>query len=147
MSTANAHVRRVRALDRAPSPFWVWAASVAYAFATISPIFFYYFFRANDVPSGEYWAVATPLAPYIGVGLLYYASAAACTYLLIRRSAHAVWPALVVAVWVALQQVAELAGHPPGAPYGPGISGWLPVLWFALLALCVRWLRGSGALR
>jgi len=129
------------------TPQGLWLTAACYALIALLPIPGYYFFRAQSSLPDEQWAGTTPFDQYLGVGLLYLGSAAACSYLLLKRRAEAVWPAAFVAVWVGLQAVSAvrrlLQGRP--AEVGPWVEPLLFVV-LGLLALYVRKLRRQGVL-
>ena len=148
MSIASASALGAPSPEQARRPGGLWAAAIVYAWAAFGPIPFYYYLRAaSDLPA-ERWVGTTPFDQYLGVGLLYHASAALSCYWLLKRRALAVWVAAFVAVWSGLQAVAAVRGVLRGLPAEPTSWG-VPLIFglFVLLALYVRALRRRGVLQ
>jgi len=127
-----------------------WVAAIVYAIAAVGQIPLYFIFRAASVSPEEQskWAGTTPFDQFLGPGLIYYGSAAACAFMLIKRSGTAIRPAWFVVVWVALQQVAGLRSLLQGKHVGASLAaGGAVLVMFVLLALHLHRLRRQGVLQ
>ena len=148
MSIASAPAHGAPYPERARRPLGLWAAALAYAWAALGSIPYYFYLRASGVLPEERWVGTTPFDQYLGVGLLYHGSAAACCYLLLRRRAQAVWAAAFVAVWSALVAVSYARPLLQGRATEP--FAWVVLVvfgLFAVLAVYVRSLLRRGVLQ
>ena len=123
-------------------------AAAAYAFIAISPVVFYAVVKASSFMSASEVAAFAPGLRYASVsGAIYFGSAVLASVLLCARSRFAVWPAIVIVVWVAGLQLLKLPSLWRGRDITFSLTEAALLAAFAVLAWYVVRLRRRSVLR